>query len=84
MVNRFICLIFQLTINEAAGFSAIFSTPTFLTADRQSRERGEVQPIRDEMELLESERRILIPGCCTEEREKGREGEREGEEEEEN
>lgn len=26
------------------------------------------------MELLESERRILSPGCCTEEREKGREG----------
>lgn len=30
------------------------------------------QPIRDEMELLESERRILSPGCCTEEREKTR------------
>lgn len=30
------------------------------------------------MELLESERRILSPGCCTEEREKGREGEERG------
>lgn len=42
----------------------------------------QVQPIRDEMELLESERRILSPGCCTEEREKkeGRAGGREGEE----
>lgn len=41
----------------------------------------QVQPIRDEMELLESERRILIPRCCTEEREKkrgGREEEKEG------
>lgn len=45
------------------------------------RGRGEVQPIRDEMELLESERRILSPGCCTEEREKGEGGRREGEEE---
>lgn len=49
----------------------------------RERER-QVQPIRDEMELLESERRILSPGCCTEEREKkrkgGREGGREGEE----
>lgn len=34
----------------------------------------QVQPIRDEMELLESERRILSPRCCTEEREKKREG----------
>lgn len=34
----------------------------------------QVQPIRDEMELLESERRILSPGCCTEEREKKRKG----------
>ena len=43
------------------------------------RSEGErVQPIRDEMELLESERRILSPGCCTEEREVGREGGREG------
>ena len=42
--------------------------------DRQLGDRGEVQPIRDEMELLESERRILSPGCCTEEREKGGEG----------
>lgn len=53
-------------------------------ASESIRERGEVQPIRDEMELLESERRILSPGCCTEEREKkgGREkerGRREGE-----
>ena len=30
------------------------------------------------MELLESQRRILSPGCCTEEREVGREGGREG------
>lgn len=43
------------------------------------RERERVQPIRDEMELLESERRILSPGCCTEEREVGREGGREEE-----
>lgn len=40
--------------------------------------RGETQPIRDEMELLESERRILSPGCCTEEREKTRGRERRG------
>lgn len=38
------------------------------------RERGEIQPIRDEMELLESERRIFIPGCCTEKREKRERG----------
>lgn len=40
------------------------------------RDTGEIQPIRDEMELLESERRILSPGCCTGEREKERERER--------
>lgn len=28
------------------------------------------QPMRDDMELLESERRILSPGCCTGERER--------------
>lgn len=45
------------------------------------RDRGGIQPIRDEMELLESERRILSPGCCTGEREKGgREKERREEE----
>lgn len=38
------------------------------------RDRGEIQPIRDEMELLESERRIFIPGCCTEKREKRERG----------
>ena len=48
--------------------------------------KREVQPIRDEMELLESERRILSPGCCTEEREKKKKGGREekGKEEGEN
>lgn len=47
------------------------------SAVRESeRHRGEIQPIRDEMELLESERRILSPGCCTGKRQKG--GEREG------
>lgn len=43
------------------------------------RERGEIQPIRDEMELLESERRIFIPGCCTEKREKRERGKKERE-----
>lgn len=47
-------------------------------ASESVRERGEVQPIRDEMELLESERRILSPGCCTEEREKREGGRKRG------
>lgn len=39
---------------------------------RISEREGErkTQPMRDDMELLESERRILSPGCCTGERER--------------
>lgn len=44
-------------------------------AEERQAVRREAQPIRDEMELLESERRILSPGCCTGEREERREGE---------
>lgn len=52
------------------------------TEKRRREKRGkeserESQPIRDEMVLLESERRILSPGCCTGRREKRREGRRE-------